>query len=52
MKPKPPNNTRPANAISLHPLTPHQAIGAALRVKPADLRALEEKERAAKSRKK
>ena len=49
---KTPTNTRPKNAISLHPLTPAQAIAAALRVNPADVRALEEKERAAKSRKK
>ena len=47
-----PANTRPANAISLHGITPRQAIAAALRVNPADIRALEEKERAEKSRKK
>jgi hypothetical protein len=49
---KQPANTRPQNAISLHPLTPRQAISAALRVKPTDLKALEEKERAEKKRKK
>ncbi len=46
---KQPANTRPERALSLHPLTPQQAIAAALRVKPADVKALEEKERAAKA---
>jgi hypothetical protein len=47
-----PANTRPKSAISLHPLTPEQALLAALRVDPADLNALEEKEKKAKARKK
>ena len=49
---KEPKNTRPERAISLHPLTPAQAIAAALRVKPADVKVLEEKERAAKASRK
>jgi len=52
VKPKQPANTRPQRAISLHPLTPRQAIAAALRVKPADLKELEEKALAEKKRKK
>jgi hypothetical protein len=34
--------TRPEKAISLNPLTPSQALAAALRVMPANLKALEE----------
>lgn len=49
---KQPTNTRPKNAISLHPLTPAQALSAALRVNPAELKALEEKARSEKKRKK
>ena len=45
-------NTRPDKAISLHPLTTSQALAAALRVKPADLKALEEKEKAERAAKK
>ena len=46
-----PTSTHPGKAISLHPLTVDQAMGAALRVKPADLKAMEE-EQAAKIRSK
>jgi len=35
-------------AVSLAPLTPDQALAAALRVKPADLKKLEEAEKIAK----
>lgn len=45
-------NTRPEKAISLAPLTTSQALGAALRIKPADLKALEEKSKTAKAAKK
>lgn len=39
-------------AVSLTPLTPDQALAAALRVKPADVKKLEEAEKNAKRRKK
>jgi len=48
-------NRRSGAKVSLHPLTTAQALSAALRVKPADLKAMEAKERAerkAKSKKK
>ena len=45
-------NTRPEKAISLHPLTTSQALGAALRVKPSDLKVLEDKEKAERASKK
>ena len=38
-------------AVSLAPLTPDQALAAALRVKPADVKKLEEAEKNAKRRK-
>lgn len=38
-------------AVSLAPLTPDQALAAALRVKPADMKKLEEAEKNAKRRK-
>jgi len=40
------------NAISLHPLTTSQALAAALRVKPADIKALEDAEKAKRASKK
>ena len=42
---KPTVNTRPKSAISLASLTPAQALLAALRVKPADLKAMKSKEK-------
>ncbi|QIF00081.1 hypothetical protein [Roseimicrobium sp. ORNL1] len=47
---KAPATTRPDKAISLHPLTAEQAIAAALRVKPADLKKAAQKEREAKKK--
>jgi hypothetical protein len=48
---KTPNNTHSSGAISLHPLlTPAPVLLAALRVKPADLKAMEKKERNANGR--
>lgn len=44
--------TRPDKAISLAPLSPEQALAAALRVKPSDLKALEEKEKQERTEKK
>ncbi len=41
---------RRGNAISLAPLTLDEAMGAALRVKPADLKKLEAAEAASKKR--
>jgi hypothetical protein len=39
-----------AGPTSLHPLTPDQALGAALRVNPADVKRLEKQEKAKKRR--
>lgn len=38
-----PKNTHPAKALSLHPLTTEEALKAALRIKPADLKTAMEK---------
>jgi hypothetical protein len=46
-----PNPGRRGNEISLHPLTPDQALRGLLRVKPADLKRIEEQEKAKKSKK-
>lgn len=45
---KRPAATRPDKAISLHPLTPEQALLAALKVKPADLKKLEKEQKGEK----
>lgn len=45
-------NTRPEKALNLHPLTTSQALAAALRVKPSDLKAVEAREKAMKAGKK
>jgi hypothetical protein len=47
-----PNPGRRGNEISLHPLTPDDALRGLLRVKPADLKRVEEQEKAAQKRKK
>lgn len=45
---KAPANTRPKSAISLAPLTPEQALRAALQVKPEDLKKAEDREKQGK----
>jgi hypothetical protein len=52
MKQQRPENTRPKRALSMHPITPEQALLAALRIEPANLKELEEKGRMAKEGKK
>jgi hypothetical protein len=46
------NKSTSDNPISLAPLTTAQALGAALRVKPADLKAVEDAEKAKRAAKK
>ena len=47
-----PNPGRRGNEVSLHPLTPDDALRGLLKVKPADLKRVEEQEKAAKKSKK
>lgn len=58
MKPEKPHQSankrhagRGGNNVSLHPLTPDQAMAALLRVNPADVKKLEAEEAAAKEAK-
>jgi hypothetical protein len=51
-EPRRPNPGRRGNAISLHPLTPDDALRGLLRVKPADLKRVEDREKADKKSKK
>jgi hypothetical protein len=49
-KPKNKHAGRGGNNVSLHPLTPDQALSGLLRVKPADLKRLEAEEAQAKKK--
>ena len=44
-------NAKAPQPLSLHPLTTDQDLAAALRIKPADLKALEAKEKAERAEK-
>jgi hypothetical protein len=52
VNPSRPNPGRRGNEISLHPLTPDDALRGLLRVKPADLKRVEEREKAERKSKK
>jgi len=47
-KAKRPHAGRGGNNVSLHPLTPDQAMAALLKVKPSDVKKLEEEEKKSK----